>query len=108
MLETFIGSAAALCTTASYIPQVRQCWTTRETADLSLKMLLLLAAGLSLWLIYGLLRTDAVIIGANAMSLGLVESCSISSCGVRTVSHPRRALSQLLAGLMSLQFYSVP
>ena len=72
MLETFIGSAAALCTTASYIPQVRQCWTTRETADLSLKMLLLLAAGLSLWLIYGLLRTDAVIIRANAMSLGLV------------------------------------
>ena len=45
-LETLIGAAAALCTTVSYIPQLRKCWETGETGDLSLKMLLLLASGL--------------------------------------------------------------
>ena len=65
-LETLIGAAAAFCTTVSYIPQLRKCWETGETGDLSLKMLLLLASGLGLWLVYGFLRADAVIIIANA------------------------------------------
>jgi MtN3 and saliva related transmembrane protein len=55
-LETLIGAAAAFCTTVSYIPQLRKCWKTGETGDLSLKMLLLLASGLGLWLLYGYLR----------------------------------------------------
>ena len=71
-LETLIGGAAAFCTTVSYIPQLRKCWTTGETGDLSLKMLLLLAAGLSLWMVYGFMRADIVIIIANAVSLTLL------------------------------------
>lgn len=71
-LETFIGVAAAFCTTASYIPQLRKCWTTGETGDLSLRMLLLLACGLGLWMVYGLMRVDAVIILANGVSLVLL------------------------------------
>jgi MtN3 and saliva related transmembrane protein len=71
-LETLIGAAAAFCTTVSYIPQLRKCWETGETGDLSLKMLLLLASGLGLWLLYGYLRADAVIIIANAISLTLL------------------------------------
>jgi uncharacterized protein with PQ loop repeat len=43
-LQAFIGAAVAFCTTASYIPQLRKCWTTGETGDLSLKMLLTLAS----------------------------------------------------------------
>ena len=69
-LETFVGGAAALCTTASYIPQLRKCWTTGETG-LSLKMLLL-TCGLGLWLVYGLMRGDVVIILANGVSLALL------------------------------------
>ena len=71
-LETFVGGAAALCTTASYIPQLRKCWTTGETGDLSLKMLLLLTCGLGLWLVYGLMRGDVVIVLANGVSLALL------------------------------------
>ena len=71
-LETFVGVAAAFCTTASYIPQLRKCWTTGETGDLSLKMLLLLASGLGLWMAYGLMRGDAVITLANGVSLALL------------------------------------
>jgi MtN3 and saliva related transmembrane protein len=68
-LETLIGGAAAFSTTVSYVPQLRKCWTIGHTGDLSLKMLLLLAAGLSLWMVYGFIRADIVIIIANAVSL---------------------------------------
>jgi MtN3 and saliva related transmembrane protein len=71
-LEALIGAVAACCTTASYIPQLKKIWATGEADDLSLKMLLLLAAGLVLWIIYGLIRTDLIIIAANAVSLMLL------------------------------------
>ena len=71
-LETLIGAAAAFCTTVSYLPQLRKCWETGETGDLSLKTLLLLASGLALWLVYGFIRADAVIIIANAISFALL------------------------------------
>jgi MtN3 and saliva related transmembrane protein len=68
-LETLIGFAAAFCTTVSYVPQVKKCWQTHSTGDLSLKMLLLLSAGISLWVVYGAMRADTVIIAANSVSL---------------------------------------
>jgi MtN3 and saliva related transmembrane protein len=71
-IETLTGVAAAICTTASYVPQLRKCWATGETDDLSVRMLLLLASGLSLWIAYGLMRADLVIISANAVSLALL------------------------------------
>ena len=70
-ITTAIGLAAAICTTASYIPQVRKVWATRETDDLSLKMLVTLAVGLSLWCLYGIVRGDSVIVVANGASLAL-------------------------------------
>lgn len=72
MLETIVGSAAAVFTTLSYVPQVRKTWATGETGDLSLKMLLLLATGLGLWVAYGLLKGDWVIVAANSVSLALL------------------------------------
>lgn len=74
MLETFIGGFAAFCTTVSYIPQVRKAWATRETGDLSLKMLLLLGAGLALWILYGFIKRDWVIVAANGVSLALLAN----------------------------------
>lgn len=71
-LETLVGFAAAFCTTVSYIPQVKKCWQTGSTGDLSLKMLLILATGIGLWVIYGVLKGDPVIIIANSVSLLLL------------------------------------
>ena len=68
-LDTLIGFVAAFCTTVSYVPQVRKCWKTHSTGDLSLKMILLLASGISLWVVYGFMKADMVIIGANVVSL---------------------------------------
>ena len=61
-----------MCTTVSYVPQLRKCWATGETGDLSFSMLLLLACGLSLWIAYGTIRADWVIIIANGVSLTLL------------------------------------
>ena len=72
--DSIIGAVAAFCTTASYVPQLRKAWTTGETRDLSLKMLLLLASGLGLWIVYGVIRSDFVIIAANAVSLSLLAA----------------------------------
>ena len=73
-IETLVGFVAAVCTTLSYIPQVKKAWQTGSTGDLSLKMLLILASGIALWVVYGLLKSDAVIIGANTVSLLLLAS----------------------------------
>ena len=70
--ETAIGFAAAFFTTISYLPQVWKAWRTRETGDLSLRMLIALAIGLLLWIAYGMFRGDIVIIVANAVSVSLV------------------------------------
>jgi MtN3 and saliva related transmembrane protein len=68
---TFIGLAAAFCTTIAYLPQAIQAWRTRSTRDLSLPMLLVLVTGLALWLIYGALIRDIPLIAANSVTLVL-------------------------------------
>ena len=69
---TVIGLAAAACTTAANLPQLKKAWTTGETDDISLKTLLLFACGLGLWVVYGVLQKDIVIILANGISLALL------------------------------------
>ena len=68
-LTTFIGLLAALCTTVSYIPQLKKCRDTGSADDLSLKMFSILAAGIALWIVYGVLQGDVVIILANSVSI---------------------------------------
>ena len=70
---TVIGLAAAFCTTVSYIPQLKKVWQTRQTQDISLKMFLILAIGIALWVVYGVMQGDAVIILANSVSLLLLS-----------------------------------
>lgn len=71
-LVTVIGLAAAFCTTVSYIPQIKKLRETGETEDISLKMFLILATGIALWIVYGLLQGDGVIILANSVSLAFL------------------------------------
>jgi MtN3 and saliva related transmembrane protein len=73
-VDTLIGTVAAFCTTASYIPQLQKSWATRQTDDLSAKMLILLLGGLSFWVVYGFLRDDIVIIATNGISVALVAT----------------------------------
>jgi MtN3 and saliva related transmembrane protein len=71
-LVTLVGSAAAFCTTVSYYPQLKKCWLTGKAEDLSLWMFGTLALGVTLWVLYGFLKSDIVIIAANGLSLILL------------------------------------
>jgi MtN3 and saliva related transmembrane protein len=68
-LATLIGLSAGICTTLANLPQLIKAWSTRETDDISLKTLLLLGFGLILWVLYGVLHEDIIIILANGVSL---------------------------------------
>ena len=46
---TVVGLAAAVCTTGANLPQLKKAWTTGQTDDISMNMLLVLASGLALW-----------------------------------------------------------
>ena len=77
---TIVGFVAAVCTTIANIPQLYKCWTTGSAGDLSLYMLLVLASGLALWVAYGVMQQDYVVLVAN-----LVSSCSsVSSSSSRS------------------------
>jgi MtN3 and saliva related transmembrane protein len=71
---TLIGLLAAFFTTVSYVPQLKKCWATGSAEDLSLRMFLILAAGICLWVVYGLLQKDPVIVLANSVSLLLLAN----------------------------------
>ncbi len=68
---TALGLAAATLTTAAFLPQVITTWRTRKTRDSSLGMFSVLCAGICLWLVYGILRSDLPLILANAVTLVL-------------------------------------
>lgn len=64
-----IGMAAALLTTASFVPQAVKVVRTRDTGAISLAMYSLFTAGVSLWLAYGLLTSQLTIVVANAVTV---------------------------------------
>ena len=81
VIVPWIGAGAAVLTSLSYIPQVRKAWPSGATEDLSLKMLVALTSGLLLWIGYGLLKSDWVIIAAN--SVGALLSGSVLAFKIR-------------------------
>jgi MtN3 and saliva related transmembrane protein len=71
---TFLGLAAAFCTTVAFLPQVVKTWKTRSTADISLGTFVVLLLGIVLWLAYGVLLGDAPLIVSNGITLVLAGS----------------------------------
>jgi MtN3 and saliva related transmembrane protein len=69
---TAVGGMAAFCTTISYLPQLKKCWQTGHGGDLSMTMFTILAGGVALWVLYGFLKSDFVIVLANTVSFVLL------------------------------------
>jgi MtN3 and saliva related transmembrane protein len=80
-LVPWIGGLAALLTSLSYLPQVRKAWPRGSTKDLSLKMLGVLTTGLLLWVGYGLLKADWILVAAN--SVGAALTGTVLGCKLR-------------------------
>ena len=60
-----IGLIAGTCTTISFLPQVIKTIKIKETKDISISMYIVLATGILLWMIYGILIKDLPVILAN-------------------------------------------
>jgi MtN3 and saliva related transmembrane protein len=71
LLTTFIGLLATAFTVASTVPQIKKALKTKDTEDVSIRFLLVLVAGLSLWVVYGIGRADVVIVIGNSIGVTL-------------------------------------
>ena len=66
-----IGTAAACCTTISFVPQLIRVWKLKTARDISLTMFSVFSAGVFLWLIYGIFIHSFPVFFANAVTLAL-------------------------------------
>ena len=72
--QEIVGLMAGALTTFALIPQVCRLFRLRSAREISLPFTLLLACGVALWLIYGLLLGLLPVILWNAISLCLALS----------------------------------
>ncbi|MBC7585071.1 hypothetical protein FNL55_25535 [Tardiphaga sp. vice352] len=80
-LMSLIGALAATCTSLSYIPQVRKALPRGSTGDLSVRMLAVLTTGLALWVCYGVINGDWILVLANIV--GGTLSGTVLACKLR-------------------------
>jgi MtN3 and saliva related transmembrane protein len=67
--ETLIGIGASVFTSTSMIPQLVKVIREKESEDISIAMLVVLFTGLALWIWYGALKDDLIIVISNAFAL---------------------------------------
>lgn len=65
----WVGTAAAICSMASFTPQIVKIWRERDASAVSLRMYVVTVTGFSLWTTYGVLTGSWPVIGANAVCL---------------------------------------
>jgi MtN3 and saliva related transmembrane protein len=70
-LSEWIGYAAAVLTTSSFVPQAVHTFKTKDVRGISLTMYSIFVVGISLWLVYGLLLDAWPIVIANTVTLTL-------------------------------------
>ena len=80
-LISAIGALAAICTSLSYIPQVKKALPRGSTGDLSFRMLAVLTTGLALWVGYGVVKGDWILVLANSIGGGL--AATVLACKLR-------------------------
>jgi MtN3 and saliva related transmembrane protein len=73
LLITGLGLVAAALTTYSSVPQIRKMWVTKKTGDVSLQMYVILAAGFTMWLAYGVAISSVPIVVANCFNVVLAS-----------------------------------
>ena len=70
-LVDIIGTLAALCSMASFVPQIVKIWRDRDAESVSLRMYVVTVTGFSLWTVYGVMSHSWPVIGANTVCLVL-------------------------------------
>lgn len=68
-LVTIIGYSAGAVTALTFLPQVIKTWKERSAKDVSMLMFIIAAVNEVLWIAYGVLKDDWVIIVTNVIML---------------------------------------
>jgi MtN3 and saliva related transmembrane protein len=71
ILVEWVGAGAALCSIASFIPQLAKLIRERTAEAVSTRMFALTVTAFSLWAVYGLMLGSWPLVAANLISLGL-------------------------------------
>ena len=66
-----IGTVSGILVLSSFVPQLMKAYKTKKMSDVSIHLMSLIATGMFLWVIYGFIRSDLVIIGTNATGFAL-------------------------------------
>lgn len=66
-----LGTAAALCSMTSFLPQVIKIWREKDAKEVSLRMYVVTVAGFALWAVYGVLSKSWPLVGSNLVCLSL-------------------------------------
>jgi len=86
-----LGYAAALLTTAAYVPQLVRVLRLRSARDISLPTFLMFAVGVFFWLLYGLFTGSGPIIASNCVTLVLAIGIVVLK-----LHYDRRAMEELI------------
>ena len=68
-METIIGTIAGILTSVSMIPQLIKVLKEKDVENLSWGMIAVLLTGVSLWVVYGIMRDELPIILSNGFSV---------------------------------------
>lgn len=77
-METIIGTIAGILTSISMLPQLIKVIKKRDVRTLSPFMIIILMTGVTLWVVYGVMKSEWPIIISNAFSVvvnGVLFSC---------------------------------
>jgi MtN3 and saliva related transmembrane protein len=66
-----VGTGAAICSMASFVPQIIKIRRERDASSVSLRMYAVTVTGFALWIGYGVLIGSWPVVGSNAVCLAL-------------------------------------
>ena len=65
----WVGLAASFCSSVALVPQLAKLLKTKDARNLSLVWIVVLLIGVSLWVLYGIIKKDWIIIGSNIVAV---------------------------------------
>jgi MtN3 and saliva related transmembrane protein len=74
MSAAIVGYAASAITVLTFLPQVIKTWKEKSAKDISLMMFLIAIANEILWIVYGVMIKNDVIIATNIVMLAMAST----------------------------------
>ena len=70
-MQLAVGFAAGFLTTIAFVPQAWKIWKTKSARDVSLPAFIAFTVGVALWIVFGVLKSEAAIVVWNAVTLAI-------------------------------------